>query len=118
MNQTIWPALLQDFLRNIEEGHCTYMHIYKVLRAIHVMLGVFGDKEMLEREQFVPVVEAGIEYLVLRGYDSDDLAELGRNRVANFIAALSELAPGLKNDIFFVHVRVFLNGEVAEYEKK
>ena len=57
-----------------------------------------------------------VKYLVEKGYDSDDLAEMGKSRAVNFIAAISTLCPDLENEIFLVHLKVFLQSELRKYK--
>jgi len=49
-----------------------------------------------------------VEYLVHKGYDSDDMTTMGKNRVYNLMASLARLSPDLSNDLFIMHVKVFL----------
>jgi hypothetical protein len=49
-----------------------------------------------------------VDYLVHKGYDSDDLAKMGKNRVFNLMHSLAKLSPNFQNDLFIMHVKVFL----------
>lgn len=54
-----------------------------------------------------------IEYLVRRGYDSDNLMQMsskvgGYRRAVHLISLVSESKPNLKNKHFLKHVEVFV----------
>ena len=77
------------------------MEIYYVMRSLHAV-------EFLEKE----VAKGLIDYMVKRGYDSDDMLTMsskkgGYRRAVHLIWLVSESVPNLKNKHFLMHIQIF-----------
>lgn len=73
-SDNLWTVCMAELNRNMSEQMYTYNQIYKI--AKHV-----GPR--------TPITSILVEYLVGKGYDSDELAELGLRKAIKFIDMLS-----------------------------
>jgi len=96
-NLTIWESISNDLTRNIEKGLCANTHIYTMVDAL-------TRKEL---PNSADIVSQLIDYMVHKGYDSDDLREAGKKKSTNFIAAVATICPTLQNELFHVHMKAF-----------
>jgi hypothetical protein len=61
------------------------------------------------------IVTTVIESWVKKGYDSDELVELGTRRAFELIEVLSILKPELDNHIFLSHIKIYIETLRKEY---
>ena len=97
----IWEPLLTDLDRSIQMGSLTNKEIFYLMRAMHTV-GMLEDS----------ITKDLINYIVKRGYDSDDLMAMsskkgGYRRAVQLICMVSEACPQLKNKHFMAHVQIF-----------
>ena len=64
-NQNIWKILLEDMDHHIQSGGCSNLDIFYLIRSLDAVDFLQSD-----------VVKHLVDYLVKRGYDSDDLMAL------------------------------------------
>ena len=100
-NESIWQPLLADMDKSISLGTLNNMQVFYLMRS----LGTVG---LLEGE----VTKTLVDYLVKRGYDSDDLKSMssvkgGYRRAVHFISLVAQSKPDLKNKHFMRHIEVF-----------
>lgn len=101
-NQEIWEPLLSDLEKIIGRGGFNMLNVYHLLRSLSAV-------DLLEED----LTRGMVNYLVKKGYDSDDLLELsskkgGYRRAVHLIWIISESAPDLKNKHFMTHVEQFV----------
>jgi hypothetical protein len=68
-NEEIWQPLLSDMDSDITLGVCSNMDIFNLMRSLHA-IGLLEDT--LSKQL--------IEYIVKRGYDSDDLMKMSSKK--------------------------------------
>lgn len=100
-NEKIWQPLLNDLDKIIQLGSMNNMQIFYLLRSLSTVNLLDGD-----------VTKTLVNYLVKRGYDSDDLKAMssqkgGYRRAVHFISIVAESKPDLNNKHFLRHVEVF-----------
>lgn len=105
-NPEIWKPLMLDFDYSIKFGSANLEDCFVLFRSLH--FAGFMDAD---------VVNPLIEYLVKRGYDSNDLQKMNPEplspgqpnykRAVNFICLVAEGNPKLKNKHFLTHIKVF-----------
>ena len=83
------------------------MHIYSVLRSVFKLRAFKLEPEF---------ISGLVEYLVAKGYDSDDLTEMGRNKAFRFIEVITNLCPELQDEMFLVHLKVYLQSEMQRFK--
>jgi hypothetical protein len=54
--------------------------------------------------------------MVAKGYDSDDLTEMGRNKAFKFVEVITNLCPELQDEMFLVHLKVYLQSEMQKFK--
>jgi len=96
----VWQLLIKKFQVYLKEDNIDYMHIYYLVRAL-------SETFQLEESFFSDL----IEYIVEKGYDSDELIQLGRKQSIGFIESLGRQHPSLSNDLFLMHLRIFAETE-------
>lgn len=96
-NDTIWESISSDFQINVEKGLCANSHIYTMVNAL--------TRKSLPNGP--GIVSQLVDYLVHKGYDSDDLSTMGKRKSVNFISNLATLCPGLQNELFKIHMKAF-----------
>ena len=82
-------------------GGVNHLQIFYMLRSLHTVSLLKGE-----------LTKGLIEYIVKRGYDSDDLLQLsskkgGYRRAIQLISIVSESYPEMKNKHFLNHVNIF-----------
>ena len=97
-NEMIWQALLKDWEELMDAGAINNIHIFYLLRAM--------DAAGLQDPD---VTKSLIDYIVKRGYDSDDLQLMsssvgGYRRAVHFIQLVADNCPKLKNKHFLTHI--------------
>jgi hypothetical protein len=73
-NPKIWDQCMKEMQRHIGEGNFDYYNVYTIMKSMGMhthLCAVFA------------------EYLVGKGYDSDELRELGQKRAIKFIDCMS-----------------------------
>ena len=68
-NEALWGALVRDLDSHIELGSVSNVQIFSVMRSLHAM-------DLLNED----ITESMIQYLVRRGYDSDDLMSMSSRK--------------------------------------
>lgn len=94
-----WEVLMKEMERHIKESNFDYRHVYTIVKSMGM------------RTQLCAIFA---EYLVCKGYDSDELRELGLKRSIKFVDCMSlsldQKAP-LDSDhlkMWLVHVKVMV----------
>ena len=100
-NPKLWEPLLADLDKWIQLGSVNNIEIFYLMRALHTV-GLLEDE----------LTKSLIDYLVKRGYDSDDLISMsskrgGYRRAVHLIWLVSESNPTIKNKHFMMHIYVF-----------
>ena len=92
----------------MEVGAINNVHMYYLLRAM--------DSAGLSDPD---ITKSLVDYLVRRGYDSNDLAKMssklgGFRRAVHFIQLVADTCPKLKNKHFFTHVSIFVQNNMVD----
>lgn len=98
-NSDLWKPILTDIEASLQFGCLTNTDIYVLLRSLYAVKLVEAD-----------AVKQLVEYIVKRGYDSDDLLKMGTNhrKAVHFIWLVADSCPKLKNKHFMTHIAVFV----------
>lgn len=102
MNENLWRPILNDLDDSIRLGSVNNVQIYYLIRSLSAV-------NMLDGE----VTKQLVEYLVRRGYDSDNLMQMssrvgGYRRAVHLISLIAESKSNLKNKHFLRHVEIFV----------
>ena len=54
------------------------------------------------------ITQEVVTYWVRRGYDSDELGDLGKRKSVEFLVEMAERWPEMDNDILLVHITAFI----------
>lgn len=97
-NVNLWKPILEDIEASINFGGLTNIDVHRLLRSLYAV-------KLLEPN----VVDKLVDYVVKRGYDSDDLLTMskknaGHRTAVQFIWLIADSHPKLKNKHFFTHV--------------
>lgn len=85
----------------------TNVQIYSVLRSVYKLRAFVLEPEF---------ISSLVEYMVAKGYDSDDLTEMGRNKAFKFVEVITNLCPELQDEMFLVHLKVYLQSEMQKFK--
>lgn len=107
-NIELWQPILNDLDNSINFGGLSNNDIYFVIRSLYAVNLL--DDEMTKKL---------VEYLVKRGYDSDDLLNLStagtsHRKAVHFIWLIADNCPKLKNKHFLTHVSIFAQQAMQE----
>lgn len=96
LGERIWRQIIDELYDNLSKAKLDPYQLYK---AYVCMTKVYSAGMQLADQ----VLEAWVQ----RGFDSDELIELGPQRSIRFIEKLAFNKPGLDNQIFLMHLRSY-----------
>mmetsp|Transcript_5498 Transcript_5498/g.4186 ORF Transcript_5498/g.4186 Transcript_5498/m.4186 type:complete len:103 (-) Transcript_5498:131-439(-) len=91
LNEEVWQILFSDFQHYLSEQSVNLEHVVQLTNAL--AKASFTDKDFFEHV---------LNYLVEKGYDDEDLGQMGSERAVEFINSLAIVCPDLENQHFLV----------------